>query len=108
MKATDSYDRKRGVILRAGLFYLVISDFSSSSYTNFLFDQTKERALKAPAKVVTAQYLSSIRCAGLLRAPAVQRAWPGCVVAAEHAPRPPGHAGPRNQAPMPPWYVNKQ
>ena len=54
-------------------------------------------AMRAPAKVVTTQYLSSIDCAGLLGAPAVQRAWSGCVVAAEHAPHPPGHAGPRNQ-----------
>ena len=64
--------------------------------------------LAAPAKIATTQYLSSIRCAGLLGAPAVQRAWSGCVVVAEHAPRPPGRAGPRNQAPMPPWYVNKK
>jgi hypothetical protein len=57
----------------------------------------RRRSAPAPAKVVTTQYLSSIDFAGLLGAPAVQRAWSGCVAAAEHAPHPPGHAGPRNQ-----------
>ena len=55
------------------------------------------RARQAPAKVATVQYISSIDFAGLLGAPAVQRAWSGCVAAAEHVPHPPGHAGPRNQ-----------